>query len=53
MRKQLKERFSDLENRFLFLSDTVESPILNKKGNSYRGMKFLEEFTTQTGESIF
>ena len=32
---------------------TVWSPKLNPKGNSYRGMKFLEEFTTQTGESIF
>ena len=32
---------------------TVWSPKLNAKGNSYRGMKFLEEFTTQTGESIF
>ena len=32
---------------------TVWSPKLNEKGNSYRGMKFLEEFTTQTGESIF
>lgn len=32
---------------------TVWSPKLNLKGNSYRGMKFLEEFTTQTGESIF
>lgn len=31
----------------------VWSPKLNPKGNSYRGMKFLEEFTTQTGESIF
>ena len=31
----------------------VWSPKLNLKGNSYRGMKFLEEFTTQTGESIF
>ncbi len=31
----------------------VWSPKLNEKGNSYRGMKFLEEFTTQTGESIF
>ncbi|MGA9212303.1 glutaminase [Kaistella sp.] len=31
----------------------VWSPRLNEKGNSYRGMKFLEEFTTQTGESIF
>lgn len=31
----------------------VWSPKLNMKGNSYRGMKFLEEFTTQTGESIF
>ncbi|KIA90193.1 glutaminase [Kaistella jeonii] len=32
---------------------TVWSPKLNEKGNSYRGMKFLEEFTTQTGENIF
>ena len=31
----------------------VWSPKLNSKGNSYRGMKFLEAFTTQTGESIF
>ncbi|WP_027375855.1 glutaminase [Kaistella palustris] len=31
----------------------VWSPKLNEKGNSYRGMKFLEEFTTQTAESIF
>ncbi|MBC7557524.1 MAG: glutaminase [Chryseobacterium sp.] len=32
---------------------TVWSPKLNAKGNSYRGMRFLEEFTTQTGESVF
>lgn len=32
---------------------TVWSPLLNKKGNSYRGMKFLEEFTTHTASSIF
>jgi len=32
---------------------TVWSPPLNPKGNSYRGMKFLEEFTTQTNSSIF
>lgn len=31
----------------------VWSPKLNPKGNSYRGMKFLEEFTTKTGGSIF
>lgn len=31
----------------------VWSPKLNERGNSYRGMKFLEEFTTQTKESIF
>lgn len=31
----------------------VWSPRLNKKGNSYRGMKFLELFTTQTELSIF
>lgn len=32
---------------------TVWSPKLNKKGNSYRGMKLLEEFTTKTEQSIF
>lgn len=32
---------------------TVWSPKLNPKGNSYRGMKFLEEFTTSTASSIF
>lgn len=31
----------------------VWSPKLNEKGNSYKGMKFLEEFTTQTESSIF
>jgi len=31
----------------------VWSPPLNPKGNSYYGMKFLEEFTTLTGTSIF
>lgn len=31
----------------------VWSPRLNKKGNSYRGMKFLELFTTKTQSSIF
>ena len=31
----------------------VWSPKLNKKGNSYRGIKFLELFTTRTQESIF
>ncbi|MFZ1703685.1 MAG: glutaminase [Saprospiraceae bacterium] len=31
----------------------VWSPKLNKKGNSYRGMKFLERFTTETEQSIF
>jgi glutaminase len=31
----------------------VWSPRLNKKGNSYRGMQFLEHFTTQTKQSIF
>jgi glutaminase len=34
-------------------SIAVWSPRLNKKGNSYRGMKFLELFTTQTGLSVF
>lgn len=32
---------------------SVWSPKLNEKGNSYRGMKFLEMFTTQTDLSIF
>lgn len=32
---------------------TVWSPRLNPKGNSYKGMLFLEEFTTQTKLSIF
>lgn len=31
----------------------VWSPKLNEKGNSYKGMKFLEEFTTRTESSIF
>ena len=31
----------------------VWSPKLNDKGNSYRGMKFLELFTTKTQQSIF
>lgn len=31
----------------------VWSPKLNAKGNSYRGMKFLEEFTTRSELSIF
>ncbi|MDD3788605.1 MAG: glutaminase [Petrimonas sp.] len=31
----------------------VWSPRLNKKGNSYKGMLFLEEFTTKTKLSIF
>ena len=31
----------------------VWSPKLNEKGNSYRGMKFLELFTTRTESSIF
>lgn len=32
---------------------TVWSPRLNKKGNSFKGMLFLEEFTTKTSSSIF
>lgn len=31
----------------------VWSPKLNKKGNSYKGMCFLEHFTTKTASSIF
>ncbi len=34
-------------------SIAVWSPRLNEKGNSYRGLKFLERFTSATGESIF
>lgn len=32
---------------------TVWSPKLNTRGNSYRGMQFLEKFTTATEQSIF
>jgi glutaminase len=31
----------------------VWSPKLNEKGNSFKGMKFLEEFTTKTNLTIF
>jgi glutaminase len=31
----------------------VWSPRLNRRGNSYRGIRFLEEFTTRTELSIF
>lgn len=31
----------------------VWSPGLNKKGNSYKGFRFLELFTTETGLSVF
>ncbi|KAB1158315.1 glutaminase [Tenacibaculum aiptasiae] len=34
-------------------SIAVWSPKLNAKGNSYKGMKFLEEFTTKSELSIF
>lgn len=34
-------------------SIAVWSPKLNAKGNSYRGMKFLEKFTTKIQASIF
>lgn len=34
-------------------SIAVWSPRLNKKGNSYKGMQFLERFTTKTAQSIF
>ena len=34
-------------------SIAVWSPKLNSKGNSYRGMKILEFFTTRTESSIF
>ena len=39
-----------LPNQYII---SVWSPKLNPKGNSYRGMKFLEEFTTATENSIF
>ncbi len=32
---------------------TVWSPKLNKKGNSKKGMKFLEKSTSETHSSIF
>ena len=32
---------------------TVWSPKLNEKGNSYKGMLFLEKFTSKTASSIF
>jgi glutaminase len=32
---------------------TVWSPKLNEKGNSYKGMLFLERFTSKTASSIF
>jgi glutaminase len=31
----------------------VWSPKLNAKGNSFKGMRFLEQFTTETGLSVF
>ncbi|MCH8487635.1 MAG: glutaminase [Candidatus Cyclonatronum sp.] len=34
-------------------SVAVWSPRLNKKGNSVRGIQFLEELTTRTGSSVF
>ena len=34
-------------------SIAVWSPLLNQKGNSYRGMNFLEQFTTKSELSIF
>ena len=34
-------------------SVAVWSPRLNKKGNSVKGMKFLELLTTETGSSVF
>ncbi|MCG8183010.1 glutaminase [Tenacibaculum piscium] len=34
-------------------SIAVWSPKLNEKGNSYKGMKFLEAFTTMSEQSIF
>lgn len=34
-------------------SIAVWSPRLNEKGNSYRGLRFLEQFTTDTQLSIF
>jgi glutaminase len=32
---------------------TVWSPLLNKKGNSYRGLRALQQFTTKTESTIF
>jgi glutaminase len=39
-----------LPNKFTIVT---WAPGLNPKGNSYLGMRALEQFTTQTGESIF
>jgi glutaminase len=36
-----------------YYSVAVWSPRLNKKGNSYRGMRWLELLTTKTGLSVF
>ena len=36
-----------------YFSIAVWSPRLNEKGNSYRGLRFLEQFTTATGLSVF
>ncbi|MGB5982778.1 MAG: glutaminase [Nonlabens sp.] len=34
-------------------SIAVWSPRLNKKGNSYRGMRFLEQFTSRSNSTLF
>jgi len=36
-----------------YFAIAVWSPKLNAKGNSHRGLKFLEQFTTVTGLSVF
>ncbi|MEM9324147.1 MAG: glutaminase [Bacteroidota bacterium] len=36
-----------------YFAISVWSPKLNAKGNSHRGLKFLEQFTTVTGQSVF
>ena len=34
-------------------SIAVWSPLLNEKGNSYKGIQFLERFTSETDSSVF
>lgn len=46
----LKEEIAVHPNQYTI---AVWSPKLNKKGNSYKGIRFLEDFTTKSEFSIF